>query len=67
MTNLAELAPDIKISINQIFGIDTDMKVEGFSKTAIASLDGEEGEEGAEVTEEGEGEAKEEEEAADFR
>ena len=32
MTNLAELAPDIKISINQIFGIDTDMKVDGFSK-----------------------------------
>jgi len=32
MTNLAELAPDIKISINQTFGIDTDMKVDGFSK-----------------------------------
>jgi len=32
MTNLAELTPDIKISVNQIFGIDTDMKVEGFSK-----------------------------------
>ena len=32
MTNLAELAPDIKISINQIFGIDTGMKVDGFSK-----------------------------------
>jgi len=32
MTNLAELAPDIKISINQIFGIETDMKVDGFSK-----------------------------------
>ena len=32
MTNLAELAPDIKVSINQIFGIDTDMKVDGFSK-----------------------------------
>ena len=32
MTNLAELAPDIKISINQIFGINTDMKVDGFSK-----------------------------------
>ena len=32
MTNFAELAPDIKISINQIFGINTDMKVDGFSK-----------------------------------
>ena len=32
MTSFAQLAPDIKISVNQIFGIDTDMKVEGFSK-----------------------------------
>ena len=32
MSNLAEIVPDIKISINQIFGIDTDMKVDGFSK-----------------------------------
>ena len=32
MTSLAELVPDIKISVNQIFGIDTDMKVDGFSK-----------------------------------
>ena len=32
MTNLAELVPDIKISVKQIFGIDTDMKVDGFSK-----------------------------------
>ena len=32
MTNLKELTPDIKISVNQIFGIDTEMKVEGFSK-----------------------------------
>tara|TARA_Y100000590_G_scaffold199112_1_gene226173 strand:+ start:4828 stop:5802 length:975 start_codon:yes stop_codon:yes gene_type:complete len=32
MTNLAELTPDIKISVNQIFGIDTEMKVDGFSK-----------------------------------
>ena len=32
MTNLTELAPDMKISINQIFGIDSDMKVDGFSK-----------------------------------
>ena len=32
MTNLAELVPDIKISVNQIFGIDTEMKVDGFSK-----------------------------------
>ena len=32
MTSLAELAPDIKISINQIFGIDTEMKIDAFSK-----------------------------------
>ena len=32
MTNLSQLAPDIKISVNQIFGIDTEMKVDGFSK-----------------------------------
>ena len=32
MTNLTELTPDIKISVNQIFGIETDMKVDGFSK-----------------------------------
>jgi len=32
MTNLAELAPDIKISVNQIFGIDTEMKTDAFSK-----------------------------------
>ena len=32
MTNLSELIPDIKISVNQIFGIDTEMKVDGFSK-----------------------------------
>ena len=32
MTNLAELVPDIKISVNQIFGIETEMKVDGFSK-----------------------------------
>ena len=32
MINLNELAPDIKISVNQIFGIDTEMKVNGFSK-----------------------------------
>ena len=32
MTNLNELVPDIKISVKQIFGIDTDMKVDGFSK-----------------------------------
>ena len=32
MTNLNELAPDIKISVNQIFGIDTEMKVDAFSK-----------------------------------
>ncbi|HIF61555.1 MAG TPA: cobaltochelatase subunit CobS [Candidatus Pelagibacter sp.] len=32
MSNLAQLAPDIKISVNQIFGIETDMKVDAFSK-----------------------------------
>ena len=32
MANLSELIPDIKISVNQIFGIDTEMKVDGFSK-----------------------------------
>ena len=32
MTNLAEINPDIKISVNQVFGIDTDMKIDGFSK-----------------------------------
>ena len=32
MSNLAEMVPDIKISINQIFGIDTEMKIDGFSK-----------------------------------
>ena len=32
MTNLSELVPDIKISVNQIFGIDTEMKVDGYSK-----------------------------------
>ncbi len=32
MTNLTELIPDIKISVKQIFGIDTEMKVDGFSK-----------------------------------
>ena len=32
MSNLSDLIPDIKISINQIFGIDTEMKVDGFSK-----------------------------------
>ena len=32
MSNLADLVPDIKISVNQIFGIDTEMKIDGFSK-----------------------------------
>ena len=32
MTNLSELTPDIKISVNQIFGIDTEMEVDAFSK-----------------------------------
>ena len=32
MTNLSELTPDIKVSVNQIFGIDTEMKVDAFSK-----------------------------------
>ena len=38
MTSLSELVPDIKISINQIFGIDTEMKVDGFSKKMILYL-----------------------------
>ena len=32
MTKLSELTPDIKVSVNQIFGIDTEMKVDAFSK-----------------------------------
>ena len=42
MTNLANLTPDIKISINQIFGIETDMKVDGFSKKSefVPEIDG---------------------------
>ena len=32
MSNLAELIPDIKVSIKQTFGIDTTMQVDGFSK-----------------------------------
>ena len=33
MTNLTTLKkPDIKISVRQTFGIETDMEVEGFSK-----------------------------------
>jgi cobaltochelatase CobS len=32
MTNLNDLVPDMKISVNQIFGINTEMKVDGFSK-----------------------------------
>ena len=32
MADLNQLVPDIKISVNQIFGIDTEMKVDGFSK-----------------------------------
>ena len=32
MASIHELVPDIKISVNQIFGIDTEMKVDGFSK-----------------------------------
>ena len=32
MASLNELVPDIKISVNQIFGIDTEMKIDGFSK-----------------------------------
>ena len=32
MSNFREMIPDIKISVNQIFGIDTEMKVDGFSK-----------------------------------
>ena len=32
MTSLNEIKPDIKISIKQIFGIDSDMEISGFSK-----------------------------------
>ena len=32
MANLNTMTPDIKISVKQIFGIDTDMNVDGFSK-----------------------------------
>ncbi len=32
MINLTELTPDIKVSINQVFGINTDMKIDAFSK-----------------------------------
>jgi len=32
MLSLSELTPDIKMSVNQIFGIDTEMKIDGFSK-----------------------------------
>ena len=32
MTSLTKLVPDIKISIKQTFGLDTDMQVDGFSK-----------------------------------
>ena len=32
MVSLSESTPDIKISVNQVFGIDTEMKIDGFSK-----------------------------------
>ena len=32
MTNLNELVPDIKVSVNQVFGIDTNMTIDAFSK-----------------------------------
>ena len=32
MESLREITPDIKISIRQTFGIDSDMKIDGFSK-----------------------------------
>ena len=35
MSNLSEITPDIKISVNQIFGIDTDMKIDAFSKSNL--------------------------------
>ena len=31
MNNL-DIKPDIKLSVKQIFGIDSDMEIEGFSK-----------------------------------
>ena len=30
--NLMQSKPDISISVNQAFGVDTDLHVEGFSK-----------------------------------
>ena len=32
MLNLYELTPDIKVSVKQTFGIDTEMQVDAFSK-----------------------------------
>ena len=32
MPSLNELTPDVKISVSQVFGIDTEMKIDGFSK-----------------------------------
>ena len=32
MNNLNQLIPDIKVSIKQSFGIDSEMQVDGFSK-----------------------------------
>ncbi len=32
MSNLTDLVPDIKVSVNQVFGIDSDLKIDGFSK-----------------------------------
>ena len=31
-TNFENMKPDIKISVRQTFGLDTDMEVEAFSK-----------------------------------
>ena len=42
MPNLNELTPDIKISVSQVFGIDTEMKIDGFSKKSefVPEIDG---------------------------
>ena len=39
MNNLAELKPDIKISINQIFGIETNMKFHNVLLTGMLEVE----------------------------
>ena len=38
MENNLNIKPDIKISVNQTFGIDSDMEIEAFSKKMITFL-----------------------------